>query len=99
MKLEANELGQINLMLRISEEKNHQGQWVARTFDKSDELDALSIFKKLKACVQGEGEKAVFVESEVELSTAEKSLILKVLDRKHDIDALEIVVGLREKLK
>jgi hypothetical protein len=98
MTLTAHELGAVNHSLRVGKDKDVMGNFVPYLFDKAEELDALSILKKLRASTKGEGKDAVFVDGEIELTTTEKTLILKALDRKYDLDALEVILPLREKL-
>lgn len=98
MKLTAHELGLINFAMRISEEKNQMGQNLPKLYEKTDELDALKIFKKIKTCVKGKDEKAVLIDSDIELLTDEKVLLKKCLDRKWGLEDLEVILPLREKL-
>ena len=98
MKLSAQELGLINFSMSVGTEKNQMGQILPKTFPKLEELDALHAFKKISVCTEGEGDKKRFVDGEVQFTTAEKTLILKCLDREWGIQDLEAKVGLCDKL-
>lgn len=103
MQFTANELGLIIFSLRTTAAfqsgKGPTGEVVRvpekRMFEDVDQLTALTIFRKLKSNC-GEG---AFVDGELEFSTDEKSLLLKLIKRPWGLDELEIYETLKPKLE
>jgi hypothetical protein len=95
MQISAFELVVANLALRTTERVGSDGLPLARLLDIGQIEDGVAINKKLKASVVGDK----FVDSDIELSTTEKALLLSFLERPWDVEYAEFVLSLKEKLK
>ena len=90
MNFTASEFGAINFSIVTTPEMKE------RTFPISELGTAISIADKLKVNVDAEGKN--FVDGDVDFSTEEKSIILKLLDREFSIEQGKSVLSLKTKL-
>lgn len=103
MKLSAVQLNMIRTALFRTFKKNPEGEWqlATRQLDPSEELDALSIHKKVGAHIVDLGtEKARMEEGEVEFTDSEKAMAAKfVAELRLTVEEIEEKNALLELLK
>ena len=92
MQFQAQELAILNVVLKTK--LNDKDQLEPRMLIVDELEDGISINKKLKAAT----EKDMFVESDIEFSTSEKSLLLKLLERKWAVVDAEYYLSTKKKL-
>ena len=82
------ELGLINQAILTTPEDK------ARTFSGAELVTSTDIFRKMRVCVEGDK----FVDSDVDFTTEEKALILKVADRAWSPAQGDVYLPLKAKL-
>ena len=102
MQLTAQEISMIRYAL-IKKFVKQGEEWtmVDRFIDPSEELDALSVHKKIGTCIEGKGtEQARFVDGEIDFSEDDKKLVSSFLkDMRVNVQELEIKNSLAAKMK
>lgn len=91
MQFTKEQLGMINVALQTTE----KGE--ARTFPLTEQAEALSIFEKIKVLV--DEKEQVFIDGDVDFTTKEKALVLKLIDREWGVQNLKLVFTIRELLQ
>lgn len=94
MLFTASEIALCNLALRTTPEKAQDGRYLQRELSIDDFEDGVSINKKLKSTIKEDH----FTDGEFELSTTEKALLLRILERPWSLDDAETLLSLKSKL-
>jgi hypothetical protein len=98
MLLTNQEVNILWLALKTDGSRNSEGIWIARLIAPEDSVDAGSIFKKIKDACLKEDNLTWKEESELELGTSEKALVLKLLARGWEFEQCATVEDLKKKL-
>lgn len=96
MQFTKEQINVIWLSLQTEGNRNQEGIWIQRIIPTIEQFDAASIFKKLQEFGLSKDEQKLFIDCEIELSTAEKALLLKYLDRPFPIEMCSLVEEIKK---
>lgn len=99
MLFEAKELGLLNFSIQTKPDPNLSPPYSQRAFPIDQLKVAVDLFEKLQQSTKMEDKQKVFLDSEIELSTTEKSFALGMLKRDWGVEDGKVYLSLKEKLE